>query len=105
MSYIRTSVAAATFAALVGAVAVPAAHADNAGHALAALAPVGPVTTRAFLTATVQQGGTILHSKGVAIVAHPSVGIYCVKPSAATLVIQNIVALVTVAWGPPQATR
>jgi hypothetical protein len=50
--------------------------------------------------AVIGQGGSIIRSKNVAAVSHPSTGVYCIKPTDTVVNVRRVVPSVTVDWGP-----
>ncbi len=82
-----------------------------AGSAIAGGGPANDSTSRtttravggaeapnARLSAFVQAGGTVVRSKGVTGVSHPSAGVYCVDPKVATLNVNKAIPSLSVDW-------
>ena len=57
---------------------------EQATAAPAPRAPV-PIVTNARMAALIQAGGTLIKQKNVLAVSHPATGIYCIKPTAASV--------------------
>lgn len=100
----KTTVALAMVGALgasaAGGMAFAGAGETNDVAAPARAAALGGVKApNARLAVVVLPDGSVLRSKGVASVGHPSPGVYCIKPQAGTKInVNNIVPSVSVEW-------
>lgn len=65
---------------------------------LTATVPWPAASSTSRLAAYVKPAGMV-RAKGVAALTHPSVGIYCIKPSSTFINIKNVVPIVSVEWG------
>ena len=96
--------AAATLAIAVGglttsAVAAAGGGSNDGGHAdkASARGVGGAAAPNARIAAFVQAGGSVVRSKGVAGVGHPSTGLYCINPNF-TLNVNKAIPLLSVDW-------
>jgi hypothetical protein len=90
---------------IVGALAVSAlagsaiAGGSNDGTGgVGATAIGGAAAPNARIAAFVQAGGSVVRSKGIAAVTHPSTGLYCLDPSSSTFNVSKIVPSLSVDW-------
>jgi hypothetical protein len=71
---------------------------SNDGPTTSTLATGGVVAPQARIAAFVAAGGSVVRSKGIAGVSHPSVGLYCVDPAGSTFNVNTAVPLASVDW-------
>jgi len=63
-----------------------------------ALAVGGAQAPNARIAAFVQSGGTVVRSKGISGVSHPSTGVYCIDPAASTFNVNKAIPTLSIDW-------
>ena len=100
-----TCVAAAAFLTLSAAGLTTSAMAggggsNDAGGAdkVSARAVGGAEAPNSRIAAFVSQGGSVVRSKGINGVSHPSTGLYCIDPKSATFNVNKAVPVLSIDW-------
>ena len=71
---------------------------SSASARTSALAIGGAQAPNARIAAFVQAGGTVVRSKGINAVTHPSTGLYCIDPASSTFNVNKAVPTLSVDW-------
>ena len=71
---------------------------NDGGSGVAVQAIGGAAAPNARIAAFVQAGGTVVRSKGVAAVTHPSAGVYCIDPATAGFAVNKAIPTLSVDW-------
>jgi hypothetical protein len=65
---------------------------------VSALAVGGAQAPNSRIAAFVQAGGSVVRSKGIDGVSHPSTGVYCIDPTVATLNVNKAIPALSIDW-------
>jgi hypothetical protein len=77
---------------------VPPAASSDATHKVGARAVGGAEAPNSQIAAFVEQGGSVVRSKGINGVSHPSTGLYYVDPMSATFNVNKAVPVLSIDW-------